>query len=108
MALNKVIAMDSIIKKGDGITFKFKEFQKEKDNNVQFCSPTFYCLDGYHMQVEVDANGDQNGKSTHVSVYIWILEGKHDADLRWPFIGNFTVEMLNQLQDRNHHEKIMH
>ena len=115
LALDKVITMEAIIKKhvitlreGNSLTFKFKEFQKEKDNNGRFYSPTFYCLDGYHMEVQVYASGRADGKSTHVSVYVHMLEGKYDAELKWPFIGNVTVQILNQLDDRNHHKKIIH
>ena len=115
MALDRVIAMDTIIKKhieedaitlreGHSLTFKLKEFQQEKDDNGEFYSPKFYCLDGYHMEVEVVANGAEN---THVSVYVHMLEGKHDAELKWPFIENINIQVLNQLEDKNHHEVIV-
>ena len=114
MALDKVTTMDAIIKKhiitlgeGNSLTFKFREFQKMKDSNGRFCSPTFYCLDGYHMKVQVLANGNGGAKGTHVSVYVHILKGKYDAELNWPFAGNVTVQILNQLEDKNHEELIL-
>ena len=108
MALDKVISMEKkittiILRKGDSLTFKFEEFQEEKDNGEEFYSPAFYCLDGYRMGVEVVANGDDEGEGTHVSVYVDMLEGKHDAKLKWPFAGNVTIQILNQLKDKNHY-----
>ena len=51
-------------------------------------------------------NGDGDGEGTHVSVYTLILEGKHDARLiKWPFIGEVNLTLLNQLEDESHHIK---
>ena len=92
------------------LTFKLNEFQKKKDNNDEyFFSTTFYSSpNGYHMQVQVYANGYAAGRGTHVSVLVHMLQGGHDAELKWPFIGNVTIQILNQLEDRNHHERIVH
>lgn len=37
-----------------------------------------------------------------MSVYAYVLKGKHDAQLTWPFVGEITVTLLNQLENRNH------
>ena len=47
-----------ILREGASLTFKFKEFQNEKDDNGGFFLPTFYCLGRYHMEVQVYANGN--------------------------------------------------
>ena len=39
----------------------------------------------------------------HMSVFIPILEGKYDAELKWPFVGKVIITLLNQLEDKNHH-----
>ena len=31
----------------------------------------------------------------------------HDAGLNWPFVGEVTVTLLNQLQDMNHHSMVI-
>ena len=59
------------------------------------------------MALRVDANGEGAGKGTHVSVFAVILEGEHDAGLKWPFVGEVTVTLLNQLQDMNHHSMVI-
>jgi len=89
---------------GNLMTFEVSEYQKKKEGNKLFISPSFYTSpNGYHMAVRVDANGGGDGKGTHVSVYAPILEGKYDAELKWPFIGKVTLTLLNQLEDNNHH-----
>ena len=95
----------NILRRGE-ITFKLSAYQEKKDNNIITHFSTFYSSrNGYHMQMEVVANGDKDGKDTHVSVYIQMLEGKYDAELNWPFVGKITIELLNQQFDYNHHEE---
>ena len=118
MALDKVVSMEEEIAtikncvKEDKIktlTFEFSDFQKIKADNARFCSQKFFSsLNGYNMQVAVDANGVGDGEDTHVSVFVNILEGKHDAKLKWPFAGNVTVDLLNQLKDNNHYQRVVH
>ena len=87
------------------MTFKLTEFQKKKENNTRFHSPSFYTgPNGYYMNVCVYTNGSSTGKGTHVSVFVYLMEGKHDAELKWPFRGTVIFTLLNQDEDNNHHE----
>ena len=110
MALDKVVTLEEEITTVKNAIRKLTfEFQKKKKNNEDFHSSSFYSSpNGYHMKVEVVASGYDDGKGTHISVYIHMLEGKHDAKLKWPFIGNITIQILNQLENKNHHENIVH
>ena len=86
------------------LIFKLTEYQKKKDNNEITESPSFYTSpEGYHVCLIVNANGEGNGKQTHVSVFVKILEGEHDDTLKWPFTGTYVFELLNQLEDKNHY-----
>ena len=38
-----------------------------------------------------------------MSVYTYILEGKYDSGLKWPFVGDVNIKLLNQVKDKNHH-----
>ena len=58
------------------------------------------------MCVIVDANGYDDGNGTHVSVSSNLIEGHHDNQLHWPFRGTVTYELLNQMGDDNHHNRI--
>jgi TNF receptor-associated factor 4 len=53
----------------------------------------------------VYANGDGHGKGTHVSVFAYLMKGENDDYLPWPITGTVTVELLNQLEDKNHHRE---
>ncbi len=84
--------------------FKVTEFPKKKDNNESFESSPFYTSpNGYHMDIRVYTNGYEEGEGSHVSVVAFVIEGKFDDDLNWPFVGKVTFELLNQLEDKNHH-----
>ena len=95
--------------KGDSLystqsTFQLASFQKHKTNNDTIYSPPFYTgPGGYKMCVRVDANGNGIGKGTHVSLFIYLMRGEYDDHLSWPFPGIVTIELLNQVQNRNHH-----
>ena len=55
------------------------------------------------MCLRVDANGKGSGKSTHLFVAICLMRGEFDDQLKWPFRGDITVELLNQEQDKDHY-----
>ena len=86
------------------MTFKLTDYQRKMWNDEEYMSPSFYTSpEGYHMSVIVYANGNGDGRETHVSAFVHILEGRNDSKLRWPFIGSVKIELLNQLKDGNHH-----
>ena len=62
---------------------------------------------GYKMRLRVDANGNGSGTGTHVSVYVCLMRGEHDDQLKWPFQGDITIQLLNQKRDREHVEGII-
>ena len=85
-------------------TFRLTIYQKHKRDAARFYSHPFYTsLTGYKMCIRVDADGDGDGEGTHVSVFAYLMKGDNDDSLTWPFIGNVTIELLNQLEDKNHY-----
>lgn len=121
LALDKIVTLEekmismekemqeNSLTNGKSLTFKLTEFQRRKDEKEVFCSPTFYTgPNGYHMKINVYANGNGNGEGTHVSVYARILEGKYDNALKWPFVGTVTCTLLNQLRNEDHIEEIIY
>ena len=84
--------------------FKFAEFQCHKASKNDYYSPPYYTSPGgYRMCINVCANGNGDGIDTHVSVFAYLMRGENDDHLPWPFTGTVTFELLNQLEDRNHH-----
>ena len=87
--------------------FKFSNFTESKFSDKVTTSPPFYS-GGYKMCVKVDVNGYGCGSDSHVSVYVYLMRGESDESLAWPFTGTMTVELLNQLEDKNHYSKSFH
>ena len=85
-------------------TFNMPEFSQHKSSKRNWLSPPFYTQPGgYKMCIRVDANGCGNSAGTHVSVYAYLMKGRNDDNLPWPFSGEVIITLLNQLEDKNHH-----
>ena len=87
--------------------FKMPEFSRHKSSSEDWYSPPFYTCPGeYKMRIRVDASGDDDdgdGAGTHISVYAYLMRGRNDDNLPWPFTGEVTITLLNQLEDINHY-----
>ena len=85
---------------------KFSCFSHYKELDKKWYSPGIYtCEGGYKFRLCIFPNG--NGKGDHVSVYINVMPGEYDDTLEWPLRGKFTIFILNQLENRNHHSQIV-
>ena len=83
--------------KPTGAEFTMTGFEEYKREYAIWYSPHFYTHPGgYKMCLRVVANGDAHGKSTHLSAYICLMRGEFDDQLKWPFRGDITFEILNQ------------
>ena len=54
------------------------------------------------MCLKVFANGNGDGAGTHVSVFVYLMRGEYDDRLVWPFRGDITIEIINQISNREH------
>ena len=83
-------------------------FEEKKSSNSTWYGPSFYTHPcGYKMCLRVDANGDGDGASTHVSVFLCIMRGEYDKFLKWPIRADVTVQLLNQVGDDGHHARVI-
>ena len=57
------------------------------------------------MCLSVMVNGINEGYGTHISVYNYVVRGEFDSQLKWPFRGTFTIQLVNQLKDEGHHTR---
>ena len=95
----------TILKHDESLKFKLMNYQKRKENDQRVQSPSYYTSpNGYHMALQVFANGQGVNKGTHLSVFAPVFKGKYDAQLKWPLIGKVTFTLLNQLEDKNHYQ----
>ena len=85
------------------VTIKMAGFDELKKEGTDWFSRPFYTgMGGYKMCLAVVANGIVTGKGIHVSVYTCLMRGDFDSHLKWPFRGNVTVQLVNQLEDKEH------
>ncbi len=91
----------------DSMTFELTYYRNRMDNNMFYQSPSFYTSpNGYNMNIKVYANGYGEDKGSHVSVSACVIKGKYDDDLNWPFVGDITFKLLNQLEDKKDHSQL--
>ena len=92
-----------LLRSEDGLrlTFIVSEYSYKKINKCIHSFEPFF-TSGYKMCLVLYANGNGDGKGSHLSVFLHILHG-HDDQLDWPLKGTFIIELLNQLEDKNHH-----
>ena len=85
------------------LVLKMTGYQGMKEENEEWYSdPVYSHFGGYKMCLRVDANGRNEAKGTHVSVYVCLMRGDNDDNLKWPFKGTIKVSLLNHLEDGQH------
>lgn len=75
-----------------------------KVHKKEWFSEAFYSHPkGYKMCLNVCPDGFGRHRGAYISVFVFFMKGEHDGTLAWPFRGIITIELLNQLEDKNHH-----
>ena len=101
---SKVLVLHSQGNKGKLASIKVSNYSCKKRNNIKYKSESFFTSpSGYKMELQVYTNGDREVLGTHLSTYLYVIEGPFDSQLSWPLLGTFKLELLNQLEDNNHH-----
>lgn len=90
------------------VVFRVKNFSDLQDEDEDWHSASFYThAGGYRMCLRLYTNGSLDVRGTHLSCFVYLMRGTYDEHLVWPFRGTIYLELLNQLQDSNHHvEKV--
>ena len=80
------------------VIFTMDSFASRKQNDEVWISPPFYThVAGYKIRMEVYPNGYGEGRGTHISVFLHLMQGENDNYLPWPFPGAvITILFLNQ------------
>ena len=79
--------------------------EKKRNNKGWYSNPVYSHFGGYKMCLRVYPNGHDDASGTHVSVYIFLMKGDNDDNLKFPFKGHIVISLLNQLEDQNHHTR---
>ena len=78
-------------------------FKRYQDDDEQWFSQPFYThLHGYKMCLCVWRKGFGSGKGTHLGVTVHLMRGEFDDQLKWPFRGDITVQLVDQEEDKDH------
>ena len=97
---------DSLSTTQSGAQFTISKYSKRKQFNNEYFSPPFTTSpQGYRLYLSVFANGNGDGKGSHLSIFAHIMKGQHDDRLQWPFTGIIIIELLNWLEDKGHYKK---
>ena len=54
------------------------------------------------MSLEVHPNGKGDAMGSHLSAFVFLIAGENDHKLMWPFRGEVTFAILNQLANSSH------
>ncbi|XP_071501963.1 uncharacterized protein [Diadema antillarum] len=82
--------------------WKIDNYSQRKKNaattNVKsiYSMPFFTSQYGYKLCGGVFLMGDGVGKETHISLFLTIMRGPHDAVLPWPFKQKIIFQLVNQ------------
>ena len=99
--------MSNLIESGDQICpviVKIAGFSEKKNNLMKWYSNPFYShYKGYKICLCLYPDGCFEAKSTHLSLFLYLMKGPHDDELTWPLRGKFEVKLLNQISDCEHH-----
>ena len=83
------------------VTFKATKFSYWLKSQVGWYSNSFIAFEeGYQFYLKVDGRNTHD----HVSVYLYLMKGPYDDKLKQLRLrGTFTIELLNQLNNSDHH-----
>ena len=100
----KVLVLQSQAKGKKLSSVKVSDYSCKKRNDVMYKSEPFSTSPSrYEMKLWVYTNGEGDRSGTHLSVFLHILEGFFESQLSWPLLATFKIELLNQLENKNHH-----
>ena len=114
LSLKKIAHLDNAVREMSAklngkkcLTIDVKGFTKKQQASKTIHSDPFFTVpNGYKMNLDVYANGYGDSRGTHVSVYTVLLDVPYKDQLKWPFRGTVTIELLNQLADDKHQKHV--
>jgi len=80
-----------------------RKLSKLRDDEKIISDP-FFMLNGYKAQAFIYLNGYGDDTNKHVSIFIRLIEGPIDEQLRWPMVGciEFGVVHDNEIEVASH------
>ena len=89
--------------------FTFPDYQEHLESQSTWMTQPFFTTQGgYKICVRIAPHGTGNGVKSHISVHVYLMKGEYDSMLKWPFCGSITIQLLNQMKNKNHFEQTIH
>ena len=91
-------------------TWKIKHFeniltQAKKRSHIYKDSEPFHIY-GYKLKLRLIPNGYEKGEKTHLSLFIGVIKGEHDAILAWPFHKRVEFTLIDQQENPDNRKNI--
>ena len=67
----------------------------KREGKCWFSKPFYTCPRGYKMSLAVKS------EASHLSVFVYIMQGEFDAELKWPYQGTILIQLLNWDDTKN-------
>ena len=80
------------------VIVKMSEYSK-KSGTFEWYSDPFYT---HHKGYKLCINVYRRDFDADLSLYLYLMKGPHDDDLRWPLRGRCEVILLNQISNSKH------
>ena len=74
-------------------------FEQHKKNNNWFSPPFYTHYRGYKLCVRIYTSHD------FLSIYFYMMRGEFDDELKWPFNGQVSIQLLSQDGSNEHYAK---
>ena len=86
------------------VIVKVPNFDAKKRSETVWESDAFYTHEkGYKVCLQVIPAGLARAKSTHLSLFLYLMKGPYDSQVKWPLKGEFELTLMNQLKNEEHH-----
>ena len=86
------------------VEFRVEDLQRRRES--WFSAPFFTHSRGYQMCLNVELKF-RHGKLLCVSIFICILKGPFDNELKWPFRGSLEIRIVDQVTNNRHCDKVI-
>ena len=90
------------------VEFTMTNFNQYQDDEHWYSPPFYTHPHGYKMCLHVTPKGWDDGRGTHLGVTIHMIRGEFDDQLKWPFRGDITFQLMNQEEDDDHVVKTLY
>ena len=95
--------LDSYVTNIPPVKFELANFRRHVTDHTEWYSPPFLSHPhGYMLCLKVNASGVGDARN-YTAVSVQLISGDFDTHLSWPFLGVVSIQILNQLGDRDHH-----